>query len=743
MLFKNLGKLYISILSSFILAFFLSFLYIFFEKHISTVDNYLRDELFKIRGESPKFKIPNTNNDLIVIIDIDEKSLNELGQWPWSRNIISQILNNATKAGIGLTALDIVFAEEDKSSPHKIIKRLNIKNFEGKIENYDNTLANTIANTPTIVGYVFETNKNIKNITPNSNMTPNSIGRVYIKNPNNYDENHIIEASGFTLNIPIIQNNANASGFFNNTPDKSGIIRNVPLIVKYNTPNFGTEYFPSLALQSIMAVYNSNNVSINLYERGIESIQVGDLLIPTDNHGRLFVNYRGPAKTFKYISAVDIYNNNLKNEDLKGKIGLLGTSAIGLMDLRATPFDSVFPGVEVHANVIDNILSEDILHKPAWTAGINVTIIIFLSFFIILTLIFIPIYLNPVFVIASILLVSYGLYYVHFKEFFIILNIVFPLLTIVLSTIVATLINYFLEIKKEEAIKKKFASKVSKVVMDDLLKNVHNDNFQVQEKEVTVFFSDIRGFTNISEEMKSAKELITYLNKYMEPMSQIIIEHNGTIDKYIGDSIMAYWNAPLKVNNHADKALSAALTQIKALESLNELLKKEKKPYIDIGIGLNTGKVIVGEMGSIGRSDYTVIGDSVNLGARLESLCKYYDSKINISNFTKDALKEEYVFRYLDKVNVKGKTKPVDIWQVLDFGEPNKALKEELDLYHEGISLYKASNFKDAIEIFKTLNNNPNKTSKKIYKIYIERCANYLKSPKQNFNGIYEHTSKA
>jgi adenylate cyclase len=323
----------------------------------------------------------------------------------------------------------------------------------------------------------------------------------------------------------------------------------------------------------------------------------------------------------------------------------------------------------------------------------------------------------------------------------IIINIFFPIFTIIVTSAVAILVNYLFEIRQSNLIKNKFASKVSAKVMEDLLKN-ENNTLQGQSKEVTVFFSDVRGFTNISEAMPNAQALIEYLNEYMEPMSDIIMNNEGTIDKFIGDAIMAYWNAPSDVLNHQDKAVKASLEQIKHLKVLNEKLVRENKPLIDIGIGLNCGVAVVGEMGSSGRSDYTVIGDPINLGARLESLCKYYDSKLNISNFMKENLKEAYVLRFLDLVKVKGKTEPIEIWQVLDFGSATGALKEEIEKYHAAIELYKTSSFKEALAMFIALDENKEKTNKNIYKMYIERCEHYIQTPPMNFDGVFEHTSK-
>ena len=722
---KAIKKLSIYSLLAFLLTLFLSFIYLFLNKIPDSFDNRLRDQFFQIRGE-----IPNTGN--VVIVDIDEKSIKELGQWPWSRNKISKILQNLTNSGVAIIGIDVVFAEEDKSSPHKVLKDFDIKT-TSNIPNYDLQFANTISNTPTILGYQFELEKS----STYTNKTAPNIPAIFIEKKKKLGENYLIKAHGTILNTQTIQNSAYSSGFFNNIPDNSGIIRSVPLLISYDD-----SIYSSLSLEILRVITNTNKVYINYDQNGVQNISLNEIQIPTDRYGRLIVNFRGEEKNFDYISASDIYNQNFKKQELKDKIILLGTSAAGLLDLRATPLDFVFPGVEVHANVIDNVLQGDFLKKDAsvYTMS-NILIILFLSFFIVFLITFTPFWLSPFIVIASIGSVLYFLYYQLFTNG-IILNIFFPIITIIFASILAILFDYFYVVKKETAIKKKFASKVSKEVMENLLKNIDSDEFQAMEKEVTIFFSDIRGFTKISENMSDAKMLVSYLNNYMEPMSNIITKYQGTIDKYIGDAIMAYWNAPSDVKNHADKAVQASLEQIKNLKQLNEKFAKENKPLIDIGIGLNTGIAIVGEMGSVGRSDYTVIGDSINIGARLESLCKFYDSKLNISNFTKEKLKEEYIFRFLDLVRVKGKDKPIEIWQVIDKGVPSNVLKEELEIYNEAIRLYKNSDFKNALKLFKKLENNQDKSNQKIYIIYTNRCENYIKNPPVNFDGVYEHLTK-
>lgn len=704
---------------SLLLSISLSLVYTYLDKIPDSFDNRLRDYLFNIRGEIP-------NNNSVVIIDIDERSLKELGQWPWSRNKVAQILENLSSSNVGLIAFDIVFPEEDNSSPHKVFKKYNIK--KDNIPNYDLELSNMIANTPTILGYQFEL-ENKKHLIKDEPTIPS----IFIERNKNEGERYLIEAYGTILNTQILQDSAYSSGFFNNLPDDSGIIRSVPLVISYQDM-----IYPSLALESLRILSNSKKVFINYDHEGVINITMNDIVIPTDRHGRLLVNFRGKERNFKYISAIDIYNNNFKKEDIEAKITLIGTSAAGLLDLRATPFDFVYPGVEVHANVIDNIIEGDFIYKASWVDGVNISMIFFISTIMILIITFTPFWFNPIISVLFFGGTTYFIYYILFTHG-VVLNIFFPLLTIVLGSIVVTLFDYFYGIKQEEAIKEKFASKVSKEVMDNLLKNIDSTEFQAMEKEVTIFFSDIRGFTKISEKMGDAKNLISYLNEYMEPMSNTIVKYQGTIDKYIGDAIMAYWNAPANVENHADKAVQASLEQLEELKELNKNFKIQNKPLIDIGIGLNTGPAIVGEMGSSGRSDYTVIGDSINLGARVESLCKYYNSKLNITNFTKNALKEEYIFRFLDLVTVKGKDEPIEIWQVYGKGKASKELESELTTYHEAIELYKNSNFKEALTIFK---NNENKTNKNIYKIYIQRCEEYIKTPPKNFDGVYEHITK-
>ncbi|NOQ32391.1 MAG: CHASE2 domain-containing protein [Helicobacteraceae bacterium] len=729
---KHLKKFLIYFIMSFILSITLIGVYLKLPEALNTINNNMRDFMFITRGEIPQ-------SDKVVIVDLDNKSLEEIGQWPWSRNVVAELLKNLTIAGAEVIGFDIVFAEPDRSSPHKVLGDLGYDISEAA--NYDEYFAYIVENTPTILGYQFELEESdILKTDPPINKTLFIDRPAEDENGNpiegiNSETTNFIEAYGVITNIPIVQDVANSSGFFNNSPDEGGIVRSVPLMIRYEEV-----VYPSLVLEIIKQVSEARFIYLDYGIKGLKSVDVGDYSIPTDVFGRALINYRGKEKTFKYIPAVDILRGEFKEEDINGKIILIGTSAAGLLDLRAMPFEAVYPGVEVHANMIDNILVGDFLSKPAEVELLNIIHIILIIFLTTFALAYLPILLIP-FVLAMFIGGDlYGLYYMLFTEG-LVLNILMPLISFASAAVTLILINYFFISKNEKKIKDKFSAKVSKEVMESLL-DTEGDAFAAMDKEITVFFSDVRGFTNISEAMPNAHALIKFLNKYMDPMTEIIIDKQGTIDKYIGDAIMAYWNAPGNVEDHATKALDATIEQIDYLDILNVELAKEGLPFIDIGIGLNTGSAVVGEMGSQRRSDYTVIGDTINLGARLEALCKSYGARIIISSYTKDLLTKEYNIRNLDLVRVKGKQEPVEIFEVYNHNLNSEALRDELFNFNIAVDLYRKSNFVEALAIFKKMNADENKHNLKIYDTYIERCEAYIEHPPENFDGVFTHTTK-
>ncbi len=692
--------------------------YSYLPKSIQVFDDKLRDLLFVFRG------VESASKD-VVIVDIDEKSLKELGQWPWSRNKFAQVIDNLTNSGVAAIGLDIVFAEADNSSPAKVLREIG-RDTAG-VPDYDKIAARSIANSPTILGYIFA----LENDGIKPSGAPNIATIVMEKHKP--DAEFLANPYRAVMNVPVIQENSYSSGFFNTIPDSDGIVRSIPMIMRYD----GIVY-PSLSLEMIRAVSGAKKIEVYYDNLGVKGIVMGKLEIPTDRFGRLFVNYRGPSKTFKYISAYDVYTGKVGKKELEGKLVLIGTSAAGLLDLRAIPFDSVYPGVEAHANAIDNMLNGNFMYRPSWAEGANILLIFGGTLLTILLTAFAGAGLSLVlFAILVGGFISFE-YYMLFKEGTL-LNILFPLAGMLLTFISLTLMNYFLETRQKEFIKAKFAKKVSPAVVEDLLKNPDPNTFDIKEKFVTVFFSDVRGFTTLSEAMGSPKALIGLLNEYMTPMVDIIVEHKGTVDKFIGDAIMAYWNAPNDVPDHEDAAVTSAVLQIKALKVVNDKFIAEGKPTIDIGIGLNTGDVTVGEMGSFGRADYTIIGDPVNLASRLEGLCKPYHAHIVISEFTKSGLKKPYVIRELDLVRVKGKNEPVSIYEVIDIGEMTPEFKAEQVRYQEALGLYRKARFEEAKTLFEGLKN---EFGAYLYDMYIERCEHCIQNPPQDFDGVFTFTTK-
>ena len=712
----NRSKLYnLSILFT-ILTLSLWSVYLFAPTYFQSLDTTVRDFFFKFRGTQ-------TPSDSIVIVDIDEKSIKALGQWPWEREKFARILKNLTQMEAGIIGLDIVFSEQDKTSPQTIAKRWHLKG--DHLPNYDAILAKTVATTPTILGYVFDFDM------PNGNEAPN-IPLIVIEKAKPKQE-FLPEAKGVLTNIKQIQNAAYSSGFINNIPDQSGVVRSVPTLIRYDM-----EVYTSLAFELYRLAMGAQKITINYSKAGIENILLKEHSIPTDRFGRIYLNFKGGAKTYRYISAIDVYNKTVDPKLIKNNFIFIGTSAFGLMDLRATPLDSVMPGVEIHATILDNLLNHDMLHKPNWSEladlvaiALIVFIVVFLysrfGFFVLILLFFTT--------LIGVLWFYYHLLFWHH----IVLNILFPILAFIFSIIGTLAINYRFEFKQKELIKNSFSKKVSKQVMEDLLEHSSDDHFSSKEVVATIYFCDIRSFTTISETLASPKKITDLLNLYMDKLVFFIQKHSGTVDKFIGDAIMAYWNAPLPVQNHADEALQAALEQLEHKKMINQTIKNRFGFEIDFGIGINTGEVVVGEIGSKGRSDYTMIGDAVNLASRLEGLCKTYQTSLIISEFTKEQLTYEYTMILLDTVIVKGKHEPVKIYEVLHKGLPDSKEEQEIKAYNKAHHLYMQANFQEAQEAFEQLS----KLYKKyLYSLYAKRCAKLIDQKIENFDGVFRLTSK-
>ncbi len=428
------------------------------------------------------------------------------------------------------------------------------------------------------------------------------------------------------------------------------------------------------------------------------------------------------------------------SKELSDKYILIGTSAKGLLDLRAIPFSSVFAGVEVHANLIDNILQGDPFRYDFLTeVGLTYTVIIAGG----LLLSALLAYSSPLIGgLGGFISIVMGLFYGTYHYLFLnnrLVGITYPLSTILMVFLVVTLFNYFFKDREKRFVQGAFGHYVSPEVVKELIDSPEKLSLAGEERVVTIFFNDIRGFTTISERMNS-RELGLFMNEYLTAMSDLIMLHKGTVDKYIGDAIMALWGAPLDDNQHAGNALRASLRMMELLHKLQPEWSERGLPTIDIGIGLNTGLVSVGNFGSQQRFDYTVIGDNVNLASRLESLNKMYGTNILISDSTRLEVGDDFLCRFVDLVRVKGKDKPVSIYQPLLEGDPSVELLDEVQRFNDAIGHYRNQEFMQAKDIIESLHHTE---PSKLYQLYLDRIEEFLANPPPaEWDGVFTATTK-
>jgi len=693
---------------------------------LTALDNRVADAMFRWRG-------PVKDTGSVVIVDIDEKSLQKVGQWPWPRNIVAQLIRQILDAEPRVLGLDIMFAEQDRTSPSRYVAELQrIFNIElpspadlsvnPESLNHDLALGNAVASGPTVLGYAFQLyDDGLKN--PQDLPFPSCQIRVQ-PDTTPFRDLALIQAYRGVVNIMDVAQGL-SEGFFNVFPDPSGTIRKVPLLMMLDDIPY-----PSLALEMYRVGIDQVDFTIQASHRiktpetGLLGIAVGERFIPTDDNGQLAVNFRGPGKTFPYLSAVDVLRGQHRPA-LKDKYVLIGGSASGLFDLVATPYASLYSGVEVHASIIDNLIaddpfSHDIFTEIGWTYALIVVGGIFLS----LILSFSGPLLGGLGGLLIIAAALFGNYHLFFLEQTLV-GVVYPFLTFLLIFLAVSVGNYFFEGREKSFIRMAFGHYVSPRVVSQLIDNPAKLSLKGEQKQLSVLFSDIRGFTTISEQM-SSEQLSSFMNEYLTTMSDCIIDHGGTVDKFIGDAIMAIWGAPLDDEEHARNALQAAMSMMARLKETQQEYASRGLPVIDIGIGINTGIMSVGNFGSRERFDYTVMGDNVNLASRLEGANKEYGTHIIISEFTRKQLGDRFFCRFIDKVRVKGKNKAVNIYEPLVEGAPDCALSEEVETYEKALADYRRQKFDRAKEVMTELYRaNP----LKLYAIYLHRINNYLQAP--------------
>lgn len=694
-----------------------------------------------------KLTLPSFVDKKVVIIDIDEKSIDEIGHWPWNRDVVAEIIDKLfDHYKITTVGFDIVFAEADVDRTATLLKNMAegplrdnaafLKVYQDSLASlqHDKIFARSLKNRKTTLGYILK-----PDITSSKGQLPESVAE-----PDEMIRNRIPfeKPEGYTANLKILQQSAFNGGFFDNPLlDDDGVFRRVPLLQEYNG-----KLYESLALALARIKLDSPDIKLQIEvspkdskELFLEGIIMGETSIPVDGQAGVLVPYIGKQRSFEYISAVDVLNKTVDPGKLKDKIALFGTSAPGLFDLRTTPLENIYPGVEIHANIIQGILDQRIMHKPGYTMGYEFVLILVLGLLLTFLLPALSALWSTITTVSLILLLIVTNFYIWiFSQ--LVFPIATPVLLVVLLFTLQMTYGFFVESRGKRQLAHLFGQYVPPELVDEMSHKMNSINLDGEIREMTVLFSDVRGFTTISESMEP-KELTELINGFLTPITEVIHNQRGTIDKYMGDAVMAFWGAPLEDPQHALHALLAAREMIERMKSLRQEFAARGWPEINIGVGINSGEMNVGNKGSEFRVDYTVLGDAVNLGSRLEGLTKIYGVDIITSEATRHAV-PEFEYRELDRVRVKGKDKPVTIYEPLDLLENvDKSIRKNLKHFQQGLALYRSHKWDAAErEIFALSQAEP---QHKIYQIYLDRIVRYRNEPPPpDWDGAFNYTSK-
>ena len=721
----------------------------------------------------------------IVIVDIDQKSQEGLGKWPFSRSNFAIMLDVLREGGAKVVSFDITFDKPDQTAApvralaEKLEKRKAAgqaidpkleqevkalaaeydadKQFGEAIQRFGNVvLGNFFFPKEELQGTDQATSNSYADLVQWYSLAQNSLNpptgkQDFVNLMQRYEANNLLYTATMA-NIPSLlspdNNNAGTMGFFNVLPDADGVLRRSLLVVPFERSGklAEAELYGSLEVQTIRVYLGvpSEQLTVNYNQTGIVSLQFGDKLqVKPDSIGRLAINYRGPERTYPYYSIVDVVQRKVPPGTFKDKIVLVGASATGIGDLRTPPYGGItYPGVEVHANAIDNMLNHQALTRGAKQELSDLALILFFG---------IPVGIWMALVaprwmwfglsfLVPLAFIDYGAFLRGWW-----LNFSVPALTLVSNVLLVSLYRALVEEKEKRRVRTAFGQYLSPEVIRRLLRNPKL--VEPKKTEITVMFSDIRGFTTISENL-DAQDLALFLNQYLSDMTGLVFENQGTLDKYIGDAVMAFWGAPFEVDDHAISACNSALKMMQRVREMQRQWQAQGKPQLDIGIGLNSGVASVGNMGSALRYGYTALGDTVNLSSRLEGLNKDYGTHIIVNETTYAATREaKFVYRELDLIRVKGKTQPVMIYELIGrsgeeglYGSIADA-QLRLDQFARGRILYRARRWEEAQRVFQIMidkwpNDGPART-------YWKRCQEYLfDEPPSGWDGVFTMTHK-
>jgi adenylate cyclase len=693
-----------------------------------------------------RFYLPNTLDPRVVILDIDEKSLNAEGRWPWSRNKLAEMIRQLfDKYSIRVVGFDVAFPEADPSSGLASLDdmaRTELKDdaeFQRVLQarrpslDYDRIFADEISKHPVVLGFF------LGGKTDKSGVLPRAVLQETSLSDQGWEFIHSL-ATGYSGNLDVLQKQAAAAGHLYPAIDFDGVTRRVPMLMKY-----GDGYYEAMSF-AVVRTYLGNvplKVTVTPPTVGklasIPQIQAGDLVVPLDERMNALIPYRGGSGVYKYVSATDVLRGKLPVEELKDKIVIVGTSAQGLLDLRSTPVREDYPGVEVHANLITGFLDQSIMHKPNYVLAISVLTVLLIGIpFAVLLPRLSALYSTIAVAVVAVLIVVVNLY--AWKSFHFVLNVAAPLMLLALLFLLNMAWGFFMETRSRRLITGLFGTYVPKELVAEMSKNPEEYSMRGESRDMTVLFSDVRDFTSISEGLPP-EGLKDMMNAYLTEMTEVVQEKRGTIDKYIGDAIMAFWGAPLPDTDHAAHGVDAALTMQKRIRSVDTDFVKRGWPILHIGVGLNNGEMNVGDMGSKFRRAYTVMGDAVNIASRLEGLTKEYGIGILVSeNMVKAA--QGFVYREIDKVVVKGRQEGISIFEPIGkVGEVGDTVLQEIDRFHKALEMYRKQRWDDSQATLKALQYAA--PDSKLYKLYLKRIEHFRSNPPgAAWNGLWVFTTK-
>ena len=586
------------------------------------LDLKIYDSLLPLRAAPEPSPVP-------VIVDLDEASLREYGQWPWPRYLVADLLESLNRYGVAAVGLDIMFAEPDRSSPERLRESLardrgaalNLDGLPQDLRDFDQLLADSLRHSPAVLGFYARFDG-----VDNDLKLPVSVTCIEQSSPGAIPpERSLLSAGSAVPPLPVLRDKA-PLGFINVAPDADGVVRKAPLLIRA-----GGAVYPSLALRSLMLALGRKNLIARSGPYGLESVRVGQLTVPVDAQGAVHIPFIGPSGTYPYVSAGDVLRNTAPPQALQGRIAFVGTSAPGLLDIRAMPFDPVYPGVEIHAAVVDAILAGNAVSVPPWTPAAQILGILAsglaaaLAFGFAQPRIYLPV--AGALVAAAVMLS---------RRFFtqgLFLSPLYVVITVAAMGACLVFLRFWQEERQKLILRNAFSRYVSPEIVKRIAK-LRGDLFAGEERELSILFTDIRGFTTLSEKL-SPQQIVLLLNRYFTHMTALVRARSGTMDKFIGDALMAFWNAPLDVPGHAGLAVETARSMQEKRLALNGELQAEFGVSIRIGAGVHTGPAYVGNMGSAELVNYTLIGDNVNLASRLEGLCPQYGAGVVVSGETR------------------------------------------------------------------------------------------------------------